>query len=233
MKIVKKALQLYNQNLINVLILSVVIVLPLYMLEFLIRVGASQYFGIHNLEGVGSFVIIMTAITILILAQLPFISMSATSLVHEHVKVSDSIKVFFKYLLPVIGSTMLFIFATVAGLFIFVLPGLFLLILTVLHPYVAIVHNKHGGGLLRALLQWSRTSLVDVGIFVLMFMSLNVLLTAILTFGTSLATELSLATNIMQLFVNILILPLFVCVISVIYHNHIPESFETYEAANF
>ncbi|QQK81397.1 hypothetical protein HUG20_16765 [Salicibibacter cibi] len=233
MDVVKDAFRLYNQNLINVLILSVVIVLPLYILEFFIRVGATQYFGINNLEVVGTFVTIVIAITILILAQLPFISMCATSLVHEKVKVSDSIKVFFKYLLPVIGSTILFIFVSIAGLFAFVLPGVFLLIMTVLHPYVAIIHNKHGRDLLRELLQWFRTSLVDVGIFVLMFISLNVFLTAILTFSTSLVTELPLAMTIMQLSVNILIIPLFVCVISIIYLNRHQESFEVYEAANF
>ncbi|AXF56222.1 hypothetical protein [Salicibibacter kimchii] len=233
MNVLKDALQLYNQNLINVLILSVVIVLPLYILEFFIRTGATYYFGIHNLEGLGSFVMIVTAIMIMILAQIPFISMSATSLVHEHVKVSDSVKIFFKFLLPVIGSAMLFIFASIAGLFAFILPGLFLLIMTFLHPYVAIIHNKHGSDLLRALLQWFRTSFVDVGVFALMFISLNVFLTAIFTIGTSFVTELPIAMTIMQLSVNILILPLFVCVISVLYHRHRPESFESYEAVNF
>ncbi|GAK06109.1 hypothetical protein JCM19037_4680 [Geomicrobium sp. JCM 19037] len=119
-----------------------VIVLPLFILEYFIRVGSRSYFELHALDGVGTFVSV--AATILILAQLPFIMMGATSFVHEIIRFSVCIKAFFKYLFPVIGSSLVFMIAAVAGLYALIIPGLYILVMAVIHPYAAIIHNKMG-----------------------------------------------------------------------------------------
>lgn len=66
------------------------------------------------------------------------------------------------------------------------------------------------GGFVSDLYNWFRASFVDIFILVMAFLSFNVLISSGVVWGTSVITQSFFAISMVQIVINLLILPLFV-----------------------
>lgn len=137
-------------------------------------------------------------------------------------------------IVPVSIMNVYYMLTVSAGTILLILPGIFMLILTFLYPYVAIIDQRQGVSLFQRTYWIGREHAVDMGLIMFTFFCLNVLAGALSEYAIAwfgLSTFASLI--IFHLVINALVLPYFVFAVTLSYFEWSEESVKNVEESEF
>lgn len=156
MATLKETFHFYSRHIEYLLLLSFSILLPLLFVHlFVSNYVYRLYYGTpYTIFGdvCNSFFMLF----ILVIAQVPFIHYVWSDLEGEERKLGSAYVAFFERGLSVFGFGALYVIATLMGSALFILPGLAILVLFFLTPYVAVIKQKPASKSWKEAFRWGR-----------------------------------------------------------------------------
>lgn len=132
MKHLKEAMSLYSDNLLLILVLIVVVVLPIQILEMIFTVSSFILFSFEGTPIIGYVNVLFFSVVSLNLVQAIFIKLAGKKTLNEDVTLKEILIGFLKSIVPILVYTFLGVISVIVGLALFVLPGIFMLLMLIM-----------------------------------------------------------------------------------------------------
>jgi hypothetical protein len=219
MNYVKEGFKIYVQNIGSLLLLSLSIVLPVLLLHtiyvnyiYAITLDfASTYIG----DFVNAFLVLILVVVI----QLPFIQYVNSDIEGEEKKLRKAYVTLFRYGVSVYVFGLLYSFLSILGLALFIVPGVLFLVFFFLTPYLTVLREEPAWKTFKLAFTYGKKNFLSLFAIILLT-SMGEFLISILSFyGVALITANYLAILFSQLLLNMLLLPLIVCMITLYAKN--------------
>jgi hypothetical protein len=219
MNIIKDSFKIYFQNIGPLLILSLTIVLPILLLHtayvnYIYAITssfASTYIG----DFVNAFLVIM----LLMLAQLPFIQFVHSDMEGEEKPLKKAYITLFKYGFSVYVFGAVYAFLSVIGLAFFIIPGIVIIVLFFLTPYLSVIREETAWKSFRLAFKYGKLNFFSLFLLILLTSMSELLISIVSLYGVTLITPSYLAVVCSQILLNIILLPYFVCIITLYTKN--------------
>lgn len=219
MNYVKEGFKIYVQNIGPLLLLSLSIVLPVLFMHtiyvnyiYAITVDfASTYIG----DFVNAFLIIMLVVVI----QLPFIQYVNSDIEGEENKLKKAYVALFKYGFSIYVFGLVYSFLTIMGLALFIIPGVLLLVFFFLTPYLTVLRQESAWKTFKLAFTYGKKNFLSLFTIILLTSMGEFIISIISLYGVALITANYFAILFSQLLLNMLLLPLIVCMITLYAKN--------------
>lgn len=219
MNYAKEGFKIYVQNIGPLLLLSLSIVLPVLLLHtiyvnyiYAITVDfASTYIG----DFVNSFLVIILVVVI----QLPFIQYVNSDIEGEENKLRKAYVALFKYGFSVYVFGIVYSFLSILGLALFIIPGVILLVFFFLTPYLSILRQESARKTFKLALSYGKKNFLSLFAIILLTSMGEFFISILSLYGVALITANYLAILFSQVLMNMLLLPLIVCMITLYAKN--------------
>lgn len=215
---IRKALSLYSNHFLSILLIGILIGFPLQVVSY-----TFSSFGSALFEASISSMILSVVIQLFIfnLMQIPLITLAEQVQDDGKVNYLEIIKNFVMLLVPVSIMNLYILVCVLIGLPLFILPGIFMLVLFLLFPYTQIIEKKSGFNLFKKVYYIGRSSFVDMLIISIMFICFYIIVWTLTSnglfwFDSNMDFGLFL---LLRLIINYLILPIGVFVIAMNYYD--------------
>lgn len=215
---IRKALSLYSNHFLSILLIGILIGFPLQVVSYTFSSFGSALFKVPI-----SSIILSVVIQLFIfnLMQIPLITLAEQVQDDGKVNYLEIIKNFVMLLVPVSIMNLYILVCVLIGLPLFILPGIFMLVLFLLFPYTQIIEKKSGFNLFKKVYYIGRSSFVDMLIISIMFICFYIIVWTLTSnglfwFDSNMDFGLFL---LLRLIINYLILPIGVFVISMNYYD--------------
>lgn len=215
---IKEAWSLYMDHFLTILLICCTIVFPLQIASFTFSSNNFLLFG-SNWGAVVSGTIIQ--LFILNIMQIPFISLASKVCTYQEFKIKGIYSKFVMMLVPVCIMNVYYIISVLGGTVLFVIPGIFMVILAFIFPYVSIIEDENGMDLFKRTYRIGRSGFIDMIVIMFIFLCLNLLVWSLSSNGI---LWFNLETNfitfiLLRLTINGLILPFFIFVVTLNYFD--------------
>src|SRR5699024_9526326 len=213
----KEAWTLYLDNFLSILFIAVMIVFPVQLVALTF---SSLSFSMLCSTRISVVVSMTNQIFLLNLMQIPFVDLASRVITVQKVNLRGIFGNFIMLLVPVCILNFYFILCILAGAVLLIIPGIFMLILMFIFPYVAVNDKKIGMDLFKQMYWIGRSGCVDMAIILFIFICFNTLIWALTTNGVAWLNMTSFGALIaLRLTLNSLLFPLFVFVVSLNYQD--------------
>lgn len=214
----KRALSIYLDHFLIILLLFITIVFPLQLVAFTFSSQSFTLFGFSI-----SSIIISTVIQLFILniVQVPFVYLASKICSDQEVKIGKLYSTFVMMIVPVSIMNIYYFVSIMIGTALFIIPGVFMFILAFLFPYVAIHEKTSGMELYKKTYRIGRLGFIDMIVLVFIIVCLNALTWSMSTNGLryfDLHNDFLTILLLRQL-INGFILPYFVIVVTLNYYD--------------
>jgi len=215
----KEAFELYRFNIWRVLILSLTIVLPIQIVYTFLVNYVSMPFLLLGISIWPNIIQIFFLLIAFSLIQVPFASMVSQEKRFETVKLGTAYgdclaNMFSVYILGIVYAI-----CAVIGMFLLLIPGLLLILFLVAIPQSVVVEEIKGLAGVKRSFKFVKSNFKRVlGLFGFFIFS-DMIISGICYFFISRLTDLILFQNIVLMFINLLLLPLFSLSLTYLYFN--------------
>jgi hypothetical protein len=203
----KDAFRLYTGKFEGVFILSLTVVLPLLILNWLIN--NIVYFFVFNdfTSALADFYYIFLTFLIYMVAQIPFIQLVKTYSETGEYRLKNIYYVFITTAFSVFLFSIVYSFLITIGSLLFIIPGLILLVFFFATPHEAILENKPIWKSLQTASTFAKKKFFPLLMIILSISLAEVIIGWISMYVIYSITTSLLAQIIMQMFLNLLIFP--------------------------
>ncbi|KQL45165.1 hypothetical protein AN963_28135 [Brevibacillus choshinensis] len=202
----KESFHFYTRHIESLLLLSAVIVLPFMIVHNMTINYVSFLAAITGAKVVSSFFNLFLLLLFFMVVQVPFAQYVITDLEGEERPLRQAFRAFAEQGISVFLFGVVYVLAVSIGMVLFVVPGLLLLILFFLTPYVAVVKGKTPWQCLRSAFELGKRHFVPiVGLLIL---------TSVIEWGISmigLLSVTSITTSFGAVFFTQLLLYVMLC----------------------
>ncbi|WP_217589269.1 hypothetical protein [Lentibacillus saliphilus] len=215
---IKKALSLYLNNILVVVLVSMTIVFPLQLATYTFTSIILALLGLNT----GSIIInIIIQLFLLNMMQIPFIYIAAQAYKEEKVNLLKVYSTFVMNLVPVFIMNVYYLLCILAGLPLLILPGIFMLILFCIVPYTKVIEQKDGMAWFKQTYQIGRSGVIDILILIFMLVCFNLLVWSLFSKGLYWIDPNMKLNSILlfRLLINSMIVPFFVFVVTMNYFD--------------
>lgn len=223
MRHLKEACSLYFDNIFPILLLAGTIGFPVHLVEFSFTMYGNFYFNALGLPGWAMLINIVMTVLAFNLIQLPYIGLAAQIIRGEPLAIRHVYRIFFVHVIPVIAISLLYLLGAVVGLTLLILPGIFMLALTLMFPYAIVIDGQRGSAVFKRTFEMGRSHVVDFILFIILFLSLNAVMGSLLTFGLGQFETNPLTLMVLRMVLNVLSVPLFTLVVTLCYGDWSPD----------
>lgn len=225
----KEACSLYIDNILPILLVALTIGFPIQLVEFSFTMYGDLYFNVRGLPEWAVLISIVATVLAFNLIQLPFIGLAAQRIWGESLKIRHVYRIFIVYAVPIIGISLLYLLGAAVGLILLVLPGIFMLALTLMFPYIVVIEGKKGKEIFKRTFAMGRSHVVDFALLVIWLLAINTVIWYLLSNGVALFESSPLTFMILRMAINVLLIPLFTFVVSLYYSDWSPMHDEAAE----
>ncbi|KPC77555.1 hypothetical protein ADL26_02105 [Thermoactinomyces vulgaris] len=213
------SLSLYKDKLLYILLFGVTIAFPLFFINQFVSTFYYNLFATVGVSELGSYPqFIFSTITIFI-SQIPFIYLVKSKLIEEETSISEGYRVFFEHMLPVYVVGAIIAILVTLGTVLFIVPGLILLMLFILYPYVVVFEGESWFSGLKRAFQVGKTRLFQVMGVTFLLSILTMLMNFVTLFLSLYTLDNLFLINIIQLIFNMFILPYLTFVVGHYYYD--------------
>src|SRR5699024_12003889 len=157
----KEAWTLYLDNFLSILFIAVMIVFPVQLVALTF---SSLSFSMLCSTRISVVVSMTNQIFLLNLMQIPFVDLASRVITVQKVNLRGIFGNFIMLLVPVCILNFYFILCILAGAVLLIIPGIFMLILMFIFPYVAVNDKKIGMDLFKQMYWIGRSGCVDMAV---------------------------------------------------------------------
>jgi hypothetical protein len=172
---------------------------------------ASTYIG----DFVNSFLVIM----LLVLVQLPFIQFVHSDMEGEEKPLKKAYIALFKHGFSVYVFGVVYAFLSVVGLAFFIIPGIVILVMFFLTPYLSVIKDQSAWKSFRLAFTYGKKNFFSLFLLILLTSMSELLISIISLYGVTLITPSYLAVLFTQILLNLILLPYIVCIITLYTKN--------------
>lgn len=205
----RDSISFYFRHIEKLLLLSITIVLPFSLLNHM-TVNYTDFIAAHS-SGTAFADVSGGFFTLLffMICQLPFVKYVLAQMEGEERPVRQAYRTFFEYGFSVFLFGVTYGLAVFTGLFIFIIPGIVILVLFYLTPYMTVFREEPTGNSYRPALQMAKKHFFPLLglIFLALFIETSLSLIAQIAV-TSFSTKFS-AMLLTQLLINLMVFPYF------------------------
>lgn len=229
MRYLRLTLNLYVNNFWGIMLIALTICLP-----FLIVHGVSSnmvYFYVSNTpaEIFGDFSNLFLSMVFFVLVQIPIIKFIQNELNEEEKSLGSSYLTFFEYGFMTFLFAILYIFLVVVGMALFVIPGIIILVLFYLTPYVMVYKKQNPFRTLRISVKLALKHFFQILLIIIFMGVIEFLLSTILLIATLSLSADYISIYLGQLFLNLIIFPLITIYTTCRFHDWYDEISSDYE----
>lgn len=209
MRTFRESLSFYFRHIERLLLLSVTIVLPFMLVNHLtvnyIHFIATYSSGTTFADVSDGFFTLL----FFVICQLPFIKYVIAQLEGEEKPVRGAYRTFFEYGFSVFLFGITYGLAVFTGLFLLIIPGIVILVLFYLTPYMTVFRQETTGNSYRAALQMAKRHFFSILALIFFTMVIETGLSLLAQIAvTSFSTKYS-AILLTQLLINLIVFPYF------------------------
>lgn len=214
MSSIQRAL-IFGKSHVSTLLLSLLIfVFPIQLIHMFVSTYFYRYFEFFGAPFLGDLFNGVFILMALALAQIPFIAMVKQDKQKEEIRFGTVAGTFFQHMFPVYLFSMVYVLMVVLGSFLLLIPGLIAMILFFTYPYAMILSESKGWESLKLAYWVGKENFFRVAGILLAYGVIDWLLGMIGLLITVLLTQSILVVSLVQMGLNMLILPFFVIVLS-------------------
>ncbi|WP_139367970.1 hypothetical protein [Priestia abyssalis] len=142
LKPLKESFKLYTQNIEHILLLSVTVLFPFFLIQTVvvnhmyIRVSDTPFLFIGDFVN-GFYMLLFSIIT-----QIPFIQYALSDIEGEEQCLKKAYQAFLKYGFSVFVFALCYVLIVVTGMVLFIIPGMIAAVLLFLTPYMTVMSDK-------------------------------------------------------------------------------------------
>jgi hypothetical protein len=215
----KEGLELYNRQLLKIILVTVTIFLPMYLFVTGWIVFFQQTMEIELINYYLLFFYILLFITILP----PYIAIAKSDLEEEEITYWELWKSFLtQFGLLVMATLVLYSFA-VAGVFFLYIPSFIALGFLLLFPLYINDRDKISEMIKNAWVGF-KTSFLDLLLFIVLALSVNLLVWYLLSSGISYFESNLLTYTILRMIINLIVFPYFFILLTINFHPDFRKS---------
>lgn len=206
---IKNTIYLYINNFEKIALLSLTICLPFLLLHEFTSNLIYAYVNFTPAQSFGDFSNLFLIMVFFVLVQLPFIQLVQCDFNDDEGVLKKCYQTFLQYGFSIFVFAVLYIILVIAGLTLFILPGVILLILFYLTPYVMVYKKSNPFKSMKIALRFGRKHFFQI-LGILLFMgTVELCLGYILLILVSKITLAYLAIFFSQLLLNLVLFPFF------------------------
>ncbi|MCS1352442.1 hypothetical protein [Mechercharimyces sp. CAU 1602] len=218
MNSIKNAADIYISNVSVILKIIIIYSLPILLINYYISNYFYIYFDLLGLGFIGAFVVSWIQIVVFALLQLPYIQVvideEGGMLKVSRILDQVSSKMFAVYLIGLVQV----ILVAIGNIFL-VIPGIIILLLTLLFPYAICIDDRKGLGSLKRSAKVSSSHLFKlIGLLLIMGL-LQGIIQLLILYGGMVLTNSLLFLALMQIGTSALCIPLFTFILALNYMN--------------
>lgn len=225
----KEACSLYIHNILTIFLVALTIGFPLQLVEFSFTIYGDLFFSARGLPEWTILISIVATVLVFNLIQLPFISMAVQTIWGESLKIGRIYRIFIVNAIPTILISVLYLLGTAVGLIFLIIPGIFMLALTLMFPYIMVIERKKGTDIFKRTFAMGRSHIVDFALLVIGLLAINAIVWYVVSNGLALFESNPLTFMVLRMAVNVLLIPLFTFVVTLYYSDWSPVNDEADE----
>lgn len=214
MDVLNGAVALYKQQVRCIIIVELLLIVPLQLILLFFSnylYTDLQLMGAIFLGDLSNALLLLIAVS---LAQIPFIFMAIRTIDGEAFTLKEVLSSFLEYMLPVYLFSLFYVLLITLGFFALVIPGLIVLILLYTFPYVIVISKEKGWGVIRKSFVIGKTNFFRLLGVILGFGVIEWALGSLALWGTLRFTSSYLIVSLVQMVINLVVLPLFTFVMT-------------------
>jgi hypothetical protein len=208
------SLKLYRENVPSILLLSFTIVFPLLIFQALLT---NYVYGLSsglNDSILADFVNGFLTLLFLVVAQVPFIQFTLSDTNGSENPLKDTYRTFLYRGFSVYVFAFIYTAMVMAGMILFILPGMALLILLFLTPYIAVLNDLPSRTSWRIALRLGKKHFFKIAGLILLTSLLELLIEQFSLYGMMYVSTSYPVLLLSQMFLNVILFPLLVIVIT-------------------
>ncbi|WP_070120406.1 hypothetical protein [Bacillus marinisedimentorum] len=213
------AFSIYANHFGSIFILSLSLLLPLMVLHNVIANAAYLEAARTGLPAAGDLLNSFLMFLFLIVGQVPFIRFAGAELREEEQLLKPAFLAFFTYGFPVYIFALLFTMMVLAGFAVFVIPGIILIVLFFLTPYIAVLRGQPVFRSMKPGLQLGIRKFFPLLLLIVLLSLTELVIGTAGMIGITRITDSYLAVVLSEMLLNLLFFPFFVILLTLQVHH--------------
>ncbi|MBA4603912.1 hypothetical protein [Thermoactinomyces mirandus] len=205
----KSAFSFYARHWKKVLLFGITILLPLSVIETFVSNYFFNLFSLVGLPTMGSFPQFIFSTVFLMIAQIPFIYLVRQEITGQNATIGQAFEIFFTNMFPVYVMGVLLALLTIAGTMLLIIPGLIILTLLIVYPYVVVSDELRWFNGLKKTVEIVKNHFFSVLGVTMVAGILTMVINFLFLFATLLVTKVYWMIVLVQLLLKMLIVPYF------------------------
>jgi hypothetical protein len=211
-------LRFYKEHFGKILILGITVIFPLFLVNHFIINYFFYFYSLVGVPFVASIPQFLFTFVVILLCEIPFICLVLCRLKGGEPQLREAYRGLFEHLFHVYVMGVLIAILIILGTLLFVIPGLILLILFMLYPYVAVVEEEKWLAGLKKTFEIGKTHYFPLlGVAVALGL-LTMIVEGIVLFVSLLFTNNYLLISLIQIVLSVLLLP-YITIVTTYYYN--------------
>jgi hypothetical protein len=212
---IRESLRFYTKNVEYLLLLSITIVLPLLILHFYLM--NYIYLTTSLISNDNTFADLVNGfftLLFLIVAQLPFIKFVQSDIDGEDKRIKSAYMSFLKHSFSLYLFGVIYCTVVLLGFTLFIIPGIIILILLFLTPYISILDDKPARKSWKSAIKLAKKNFFKLSGIIALVSLIEMIIGLIALYGVSLITNNFGAATVSQMLLNVIMLPLLSIVVT-------------------
>lgn len=214
---IRDAFRLMKHRFWTVLILGLLLITPVYFFALIFTNYFFRYYGALDLIFIAHFFRAFLVLLALSVSQIPFIELAFWDAMGKDIRFKDGIRSILEHIFPVYIMGILYAFLSAFGGLLFIVPGILIAVWLYLFPYVAVIEKKHWWKGFKRAFYMGKEYFFQLFLITFLFGLFEMIIEYIVLNGTLYLTTRFFAIALVQLGLNLLLLPLFTFVITYYY----------------
>lgn len=220
---IKEAWELYRGVFGKILGVTLLLIVPMQLVSLYVENYFHIMFNLLNLQMFGYLFVSFFNLIFLTLFQLPYIEMAVRDERNEPIRVGEVISETLKVAFPVYLMSVLYALLVTFGFLFMIVPGIVLMVLLFMFPYMAVIEKQVGFRGLRMAMEFGREHFFRLMAMVLLLQLAEWAVGFLILFGTYQLMPFGFLSHaLIQILLNSLFLPFFTFVIARFYLYHHP-----------
>ncbi|RNB78705.1 hypothetical protein EDM59_29115 [Brevibacillus nitrificans] len=212
----RASIHFYTRNIESLLLLSAVIVLPFLIVHNMTLNYVNFLAAITGAKIVSSFLNLFLLLLFLMVVQIPFAQFVLSDLEGEERPLRKAFRAFAEHGFAVFLFAIVYVLAVCTGILLFVIPGLILLLLFYLTPYLVVMKGKSPWQCLRTALDMGKKHFVQILGLLLLASVIEWAISLIGLYSVTFITTSFGAVFFTQMLLNVILFP-FVAILFTMY----------------
>ncbi|MFD2368590.1 hypothetical protein ACFSO0_00970 [Brevibacillus sp. GCM10020057] len=216
MKPLKESVQFYARNIESLLLLSAVIVLPFLFVHNMTLNYVNFLTAITGAKVVSGFFNLFLLLLFLLVVQIPFAQYVISDLEGEERPLRKAFRAFAERSFSVFMFGIVYVLAVCTGMLLFVIPGLLLLLLFYLTPYLAVMKGRSPWKCLRTAMEMGKKHFVQITGLLLLASGIEWAISVVGLYSVTFITTSFGAVFFTQLLLQVILFP-FIAILFTLY----------------